>query len=103
MKLTEFLLMLSFSPIKRVNHTVDTIRVGKELDHESLVLEIETNGTVNPEDAMQSAVKIFVDHMQMFSRINEEPEQDSSDEDVFEDMKMQSILKMTVDELRIVC
>ncbi|RAP29785.1 DNA-directed RNA polymerase subunit alpha [Candidatus Marinamargulisbacteria bacterium SCGC AG-343-D04] len=91
----------SFSPIVKVNHHVNSIRVGKELDFESLVLEVETNGTIDPEDAMKYAVNVLVNHMELFDRINEEPEIDKTQEEEFEDLKLQSILKMTIDELEL--
>ena len=49
----------SFSPVLRVNHSVDSIRVGEELNHDLLNLTVTTNGTVSPDDAVKQAVSIL--------------------------------------------
>ena len=77
------------------------IRVGKELDHDKLEMDITTNGTITAETAMQEAVSILSGHLNLFKSINEEPEEDKSQDKEIEDMKMQAILNMTVDELEL--
>ncbi len=91
----------SFSPIVKVNHEVEMIRVGKELDHDKLTLNILTNGIVKPEQAVNKAVAIIANHLELFDRINEEPEVDDSEERELEDLKVQTILNMSVDELEL--
>ena len=91
----------SFSPIVTVNHDVDMIRVGNELDHDKLSLYVKTNGIITPEVAVENAVKIMSDHLALFSKINEEPEVDLTEEKELEDLKIQSILNMSVDELEL--
>ena len=91
----------SFSPIVNVNHVVEQIRVGKELDNDKLILTVETNGTLAPDDAVKQAVHIFGDHLKLFSSINEKPEVDHSEEQEIEDLRKQSILKMSIDELEL--
>ncbi|MBE33878.1 DNA-directed RNA polymerase subunit alpha [bacterium] len=91
----------SFSPIIKVNHEVEMIRVGKELDHDKLTLKVLTNGVVKPEQAINKAVSIMATHLELFDRINEEPEIDDSEERELEDLKVQTILNMSVDELEL--
>ncbi len=53
-----------FTPIKRVNFTVDNVRVGKRTDYEKIQLDIETDGTVSPKEAFDRAVHILVNQFQ---------------------------------------
>ena len=57
-----------FSPIKNVNYHVENIRVGQRTDYNKVIIEIETDGTITAEEAMQRASKIMIDY---FSAINE--------------------------------
>ena len=91
----------SFSPVIKVNHEVEMIRVGKELDHDKLLLDIQTNGTVSSEEVVKKSVKILSDLLNIFDSINEEPEIENVQDKQIEDMKLQSILNMTVDELEL--
>lgn len=55
-----------FSPVKRVNFKVEPTRVGERTDYDRLILEIETNGSVRPEEALQRASQILVEHFGLF-------------------------------------
>lgn len=55
-----------FTPIKRVNYTVDNMRVGDRTDFDKVVLDITTDGTISPEDAFFESAKILVDHFSLF-------------------------------------
>ena len=56
-----------FSPVRRVNYTVERTRVGQVTDYERLVLEIWTDGTITPLDAMKKAAQTLVDHFFLFT------------------------------------
>lgn len=56
----------SFSPIKRVSYTVQSARVEQQTDLDKLVLEIETNGTVDPENAVREAARILRNQLSVF-------------------------------------
>jgi DNA-directed RNA polymerase subunit alpha len=58
-----------FSPVKKVNYTVEQTRVGQVTDYERLVLELWTDGTTTPLDAVQRAAQILVDHFYLFSTV----------------------------------
>ena len=64
-----------FSPIKKVNYTVTHARVGQIADYDRLVLEIWTDGSVWPEDALAFAAKILKDQLDIFINFNEAEEQ----------------------------
>ncbi|MEY2684892.1 MAG: hypothetical protein RJA09_2036 [Pseudomonadota bacterium] len=59
----------SFSPVKRVSYTVESARVEQRTDLDKLVIEIETNGSVAPEEAVRSAATILVEQISMFANI----------------------------------
>ncbi len=56
-----------FSPVKRVNFRVEPTRVGERTDYDRLILEVETNGGVRPEEALQQASQILIGHFELFS------------------------------------
>jgi DNA-directed RNA polymerase subunit alpha len=68
-----------FSPIKRVNYTVGNARVGQRTDYDKLTLEVWTDGSIMPEDAVAYAAKILKDQMTIFINFDEhlEPEPES--------------------------
>ena len=70
-----------FSPIKRVNYVVTNARVGQRTDYDKLTMEIWTDGSVKPEDAMAYAAKILKEQMTIFINFDEavEPSQDDHD------------------------
>lgn len=60
-----------FSPIKKVNFTVENARVGRITDYDKLIMEIWTDGGVKPDDALAYAAKILKDHMAIFINFDE--------------------------------
>jgi DNA-directed RNA polymerase subunit alpha len=63
-----------FSPIRRVNFQVEDTRVGQDTDYNRLILEVWTDGSVLPQDAVAYAAKILKDHLTIFINFEEEPE-----------------------------
>jgi DNA-directed RNA polymerase subunit alpha len=61
-----------FSPVKRVNWTVQNARVGTSTNFDKLILEIWTDGTLNPQTALSTGSKILIDHLRMISGVIEE-------------------------------
>jgi len=61
-----------YSPVRRVNFTVGSARVGQSTNFDRLELEIWTDGTVEPEKALGEASKILIDHLRLISGISEE-------------------------------
>lgn len=71
-----------FSPIEKVNFRVEQARVGQRTDYDKLVLEVWTDGSVKPEDAVAYAAKILKDQVQVFINFEEEEEPESFSSDL---------------------
>jgi DNA-directed RNA polymerase subunit alpha len=61
-----------YSPVRRVNWTVGSARVGQSTNYDRLIMEIWTDGTVSPEKAMSMSSKILIDHLRYIAGITEE-------------------------------
>jgi DNA-directed RNA polymerase subunit alpha len=59
----------SFSPVSRVSYTVESARVEQRTDLDRLVIEVETNGVVEPEDSVRQAARILVDQLSVFAAL----------------------------------
>jgi DNA-directed RNA polymerase subunit alpha len=87
-----------FSPIRKVNIKVEDTRVGQRTDYDKLIIEIWTDGSVKPEDALAQAAKIIKDHMTIFINFEEEVEEEEVVVDESHD-KLKAILEKSIDEL----
>lgn len=89
-----------FTPIKRVNFKVDTARVGQLSEYDRLTLEVETDGSIAPEDAVAQAAKILKDHIQIFINFEEEapPEEPEVDK---KRLEMLANLEKSIEELEL--
>jgi DNA-directed RNA polymerase subunit alpha len=67
-----------FSPVRKVNYTVTNARVGQMTDYDKLTLEVWTNGSVKPQDAVAYAAKILKDQLSIFINFEEEAESSAS-------------------------
>jgi len=63
-----------FSPVQKVNYSVEDTRVGQTTDFDRLILEVWTDGSIRPEEALQEAARILMDHFRLFSGVGEEAE-----------------------------
>jgi DNA-directed RNA polymerase subunit alpha len=63
-----------FTPIRKVNYQVEDTRVGQVTDHDRLLIEIETNGSVTPDEALATAAKILQDQLALFVTFSGRPE-----------------------------
>ncbi|MDR2730887.1 MAG: DNA-directed RNA polymerase subunit alpha [Treponema sp.] len=89
-----------FSPVKKVKFAVEPIRVGQRSDYDKLVLEIWTDGTIKPDDALAEAAKIAKDHFSVFINFDENNLgiEDDLDED---NERIRKILNTPVEELEL--
>ncbi len=55
-----------FSPVRKVNFTVDDTRVGQSVDYDRLTVELETNGSITPDEALSTAASIMQDELNLF-------------------------------------
>jgi DNA-directed RNA polymerase subunit alpha len=89
------------SPVKKVNYTVDSARLGQDTDYDKLTMEVWTNGSVKPENAVGLAAKLIKDHMQIFINFEEEPELAEADSEEAARMTFNENLDKSVDELEL--
>jgi len=85
-----------YTPIKNVKYTVENFRVDQKTDYEKLIIEITTNGSILPKDALKEAAKILIYHFMLFSdeKITlEATENDSNEEFDEEVLRMRQLLK----------
>lgn len=87
-----------YTPVTKVNYTVDNVRVGSHTDREQLTVEVWTNGTIKPDDAVSLAAKIMNELLLLFVNLSE----DTKGIDVIVDKpenKKEKVLEMTIEEL----
>ena len=85
-----------YTPIRNVKYTVDPFRVEQKTDFDKLTLEIETDGSIHPKDALKEAAKILIYHFMLFSdeKITLEPSDADSNEEFDEEvLHMRQLLK----------
>jgi len=90
-----------YSPILNVKYYIENTRVGQRTDFEKLILEIETDGSITPDDALTFSGKILKDHIQLFINFDVEPEEEEANEIDEEILRIKKLLKMSVDELEL--
>jgi len=89
-----------FSPIKRVSYKVENARVGQITDYDKLIMEIDTNGTITPQDALGVAAKIIQEQLEVFVNFDVSKIIDVKKEVVGEPEFNRNLLK-TIDELEL--
>ncbi|HEX4260308.1 MAG TPA: DNA-directed RNA polymerase subunit alpha [Acetobacteraceae bacterium] len=88
-----------YSPVRRVSYKVEPTRVGQVTDYDKLLLTVETNGAVTPEDAVALAARILQDQLQLF--INFDEPQQFRPEEPRDDLPFNRNLLRKVDELEL--
>ena len=89
-----------FTPIRNVKYWVKPTRVGQRIDYERLTLEIATDGSISPEEAMAQAAGILRDHVNLFIQMDNEPQPVVEEKEVdAEVQRIRELLNQTVDEL----
>ena len=68
-----FFLDASFSPVRRVSYLVESARVEQRTDLDKLVMDIETNGVVDPEEAIRYAARVLVEQLSVFADLKGTP------------------------------
>jgi DNA-directed RNA polymerase subunit alpha len=87
----------SFSPVRKVTYTVESARVEQRTDLDKLVLDVETNGTIDPEDAIRRAGTILKDQLDVFLELRGQDETTSTTAE----SQIEPILLRPVDELEL--
>ncbi len=89
-----------YSPIQKVNYWVESARVGQETDYDKLIMEVLTDGSVSPDDAVAYAAKILKDHLGIFINFEEEGEIIETEAEEVEDKFNENLLR-SVNELEL--
>ena len=87
-----------YTPVTKVNYTVENVRVGQYTDREELAVEVWTNGTIKPDDAVSLAAKIMNELLLLFVDLSEE----AKNTDIIvekEENQKEKVLEMTIEEL----
>ena len=87
-----------YTPVTKVNYTVDNIRVGQYADREELSVEVWTNGTIKPDSAVSLAAKIMNELLTLFIDLSEEAKNTEIIVEKEENQK-EKVLEMTIEEL----
>lgn len=90
-----------FSPIRKVSYNVTQARVGRRTDYDKLIMEIWTDGSVNPLDALSFAAKIIKEQMRIFINFEELEERETIEERSIEKQDFNDNLYRSVDELEL--
>ncbi|GAB1535204.1 DNA-directed RNA polymerase subunit alpha [Geovibrio sp. ADMFC3] len=90
-----------FSPVKRVNYFVENARVGQSTDYDKLIIEVETDGSITPEDAIAFAAKIVKDHMNLFINFEEPEVEDSDVDESSKNDQLFDLLDKSIEELEL--
>jgi len=90
-----------FSPVTKVNYTVEATRLGQRIDYDKLTLEVWTDGSILPNDAVSMSAKILRDHFNLLISFEEEPQEEveaAVDEDK---VRIRKTLDKSVEELEL--
>lgn len=87
-----------YTPVRRVNFSVDNTRVGQITDYDRLTIEVWTNGTIKPDEAISYAAKIMIEQLNLFVGLTEKIDEVEIVEEKEED-KRDKVLDMTIEEL----
>ena len=90
-----------FSPVIKVNYNVENTRVGQRTDYDRLTLEVTTDGSLSPEEAIGYSAKLLADHLRFFIHIDEDiipVEEKKEDEEI---VRVRNLLNTRVDELEL--
>ena len=89
-----------YTPVERVNMTVENTRVGQVTDYDKLTLDVFTNGTLTPADAVSLAAKVLSEHLSLFVDLSENAKSVEV-MSVQEDNEKEKVMEMNIDELEL--
>ncbi len=91
----------NFSPITHVKYTVESARIGQRIDYDKLIMEISSDGSILPQDALAMAGKVLRDHFSIFVKFEEEFEEEAEEKVDEEFTRIKGMLEKSVDELEL--
>lgn len=89
-----------FTPVKKVNYTVENARVGRVTDYDRLIFEVWTNGSITPEEAISMSAQILINYLRLFNEIDD----GHSEVEIMvekEEEKKDKVLEMSIEELEL--
>ena len=89
-----------YTPVERVNLTVENTRVGQITDYDKLTLDVYTNGTLEPDEAVSLAAKVLSEHLSLFINLSEAAK-DIEIMNEKDDDGSEKVLEMNIDELEL--
>ena len=89
-----------YTPVERVNVTVENTRVGQQTDYDKLTLDVTTNGTIGPDEAVSLAAKVLSEHLTVFIDLSENAKTAEIMVEKEYDQK-EKVLEMSIDELEL--
>ncbi|HHY35391.1 MAG TPA: DNA-directed RNA polymerase subunit alpha [Firmicutes bacterium] len=90
-----------FTPVRRVNYKVQDTRVGQRTDYDKLTLEIWTDGSMSPDEALETAAGILIDHLKLFTGLTERVTGAAEVRGPEEKSELQRILDAPIEELEL--
>ncbi|MCL2416293.1 MAG: DNA-directed RNA polymerase subunit alpha [Defluviitaleaceae bacterium] len=87
-----------YTPVKRVNFQVENTRVGQVTDYDKLILEVWTNGTITPDEAVSLGAKIFNEHLNLFINLSENAK-DATIMTEKEESRKEKVLELSIEEM----
>ena len=87
-----------YTPVEKVSYHVENTRVGQKSDYDKLILEVWTNGSINPQEGISLAAKVLVEHLNLFIDLTEHVSNVEIMVEKEEDQK-EKVLEMTIEEL----
>jgi len=87
-----------YTPVRRVNYTVENTRVGQVTDYDKLTLEVWTNGSLKPDEAISLGAKIMSEHLNLFIDLSDQAKHTEIMVEK-EETKKEKVLEMTIEEL----
>ena len=87
-----------YTPVRRVNYTVENTRVGQVTDYDKLTLEVWTNGSIKPDEAISLGAKIMSEHLNLFIDLSDQAKHTEIMVEK-EETKKEKVLEMTIEEL----
>ena len=97
----EIIMDANFNPVQKCAFHISDTRVGQRTDYNRLELELTTDGSIDPEDALAYAAKLLVDHLEIFINFEGELEPSGEVEQDEERQRIAQLLRMRVDELEL--
>ena len=89
-----------FTPVKKVNYSVESTRVGQMIDYDKLIIEVWTDGSLKPYEALSLAAKVMTEHLELFIDLSETAKNTQVMVEK-EESKKEKVLEMTIEDLEL--